>query len=264
VHGGDINQCFRVDTKHTRYFLKLNDALQYPRMFEKEAAGLAALSNSYPMKVPSVYEFGIAGSKQFLLLEWIEAGQPGPKTWEIFGQAIAEMHSVTNANAGWKEENYIGSLIQLNQSCEKWPVFFMELRILPLVKKLYEARSFTQKEMMSAERLCQRSATLFPDEPMALLHGDLWSGNKMFTVDESVAIYDPAVYYGNREMDLGMTKLFGGFDQRFFDAYENTYPLEKDWQQRLPLTQLYPLLVHAVLFGGHYIQSAAHIIHRFA
>ena len=104
----------------------------------------------------------------------------------------------------------------------------------------------------------------FPIEPPALLHGDLWSGNFLISSNGQAAIYDPAVYYGHREMDIGMTKLFGGFDQRFYDAYNATYPLEKDWEKRLQVTQLYPLLVHAVLFGGHYISQVREIIKQFA
>ena len=114
-----------------------------------------------------------------------------------------------------------------------------------------------------AETFCKQLNHLFPSEPPSLLHGDLWSGNYMISSAGYAAIYDPAVYFGHREMDIGMTKLFGGFEQRFYSAYQEAYPMEKNWMQRLPLTQLYPLLVHAVLFGGHYVSSSREIIIQF-
>jgi len=117
---------------------------------------------------------------------------------------------------------------------------------------------------MAAENLCKRFDELFPDESPALLHGDLWSGNFMVASNGYAAIFDPAVYFGHREMDIGMTKLFGGFDQRFYDAYEEAYPLEKDWKQRLTLTQLYPLLVHAILFSGYYVDKTRTIIKYYS
>jgi len=111
--------------------------------------------------------------------------------------------------------------------------------------------------------VCKKSEFLFPEEPPALLHGDLWSGNFKITTEGEATIFDPAVYYGHREMDIGMTLLFGGFDQRFYEAYHEIYPLEKDWKQRIPLTQLYPLLVHALLFGGHYVESVRRIMKNY-
>ncbi|RYG32617.1 MAG: fructosamine kinase, partial [Chitinophagaceae bacterium] len=218
----------------------------------------------FTLQVPRVLQLGIAGQIQYLLLEWIEPASPGPTAWEEFGSALAQMHRGIHSYTGWTEDNYIGSLTQSNRQYDEWEIFFSECRIRPLVKSLYDAGSFTRKEMVAAESFCKRAASLFPDEPMALLHGDLWSGNKMFTVGGRAAIFDPAVYFGHREMDIGMTKLFGGFDHRFFDAYQEAYPLEKDWQQRLPIVQLYPVLVHAVLFGGHYVQSAANTIQHFS
>ena len=131
---------------------------------------------------------------------------------------------------------------------------------MPLVQKLFDGNIFSKKEAEIALHACDKLGELFPAEPPALLHGDLWSGNFMVTQTGVAAIFDPAVYCGHREMDLGMTKLFGGFDQRFYNAYNATYPLEAGWQQRLQLTQLYPLLVHALLFGGHYVASAKEIL----
>jgi protein-ribulosamine 3-kinase len=264
VPGGDINQSFRIDTKDARYFLKLNNAQLYPGMFEKEANGLKALAGSFALKVPQVYGYGIVGNEQFLLLEWLAPGNATSQAWEDFGAALAHMHRQSQESAGWEEDNYIGSLVQYNIQHDNWAVFYTECRILPLVKKLYDTNLFSDSDLKLAEQFCRNAATLFPEEPMALLHGDLWSGNKMFVDGNTVAIFDPAVYYGHREMDLGMANLFGGFDHRFFEAYHSAYPLERNWEERLPITQLYPLLVHALLFGGHYVENALAIIRRFA
>jgi fructosamine-3-kinase len=124
------------------------------------------------------------------------------------------------------------------------------------VKQLSDARTFSKKDVELAEIVCNNMDDLFPAEPPSLLHGDLWSGNYMVASHGKAAMYDPAVYYGHREMDIGMTRLFGGFDQKFYSAYQETYPLQPGWQQRVELTQLYPVLVHAILFGGHYVSDA--------
>lgn len=263
VHGGDINQCYCLHTHDAKYFLKVNDAQLYQGMFEKEANGLDALRNNFLSTVPAVIKCGLVQQQQYLLLEWIEKGKPETDFWESFGAGLATMHHQHGSYYGWEEDNYIGSLPQSNSQHTSWHLFYAECRIMPLVKLLVNAGGFTKQDVSSAELFCRKTDQLFPYEPPALVHGDLWSGNFMITADGNVAIYDPAVYYGHREMDMGMTKLFGGFDQRFYDAYNEVYPLEKDWLQRLPLTQLYPLLVHAVLFGGHYITTAKEIINRF-
>ena len=263
VYGGDINQSFCLYSSDTKYFLKVNDAKRFPFMFEKEANGLDTLRNSGTLAIPGVIKCGIAEQQQYLLLEWIEPGKPKSNFWENFGAELATMHRQPQPYFGWSADNYIGSLPQYNIQHDSWHTFYAECRILPLVKKLFDTGAFSKQDVVAADTLCQKIDQLFSQEPPALLHGDLWSGNFMIAAAGNVAIYDPAVYYGHREMDLGMTKLFGGFDQRFYTTYNEVYPLEKNWLQRLPLTQLYPLLVHAVLFGGHYVMSVRNIIKQF-
>ncbi|HKZ67423.1 MAG TPA: fructosamine kinase family protein [Chitinophagaceae bacterium] len=270
VPGGDINHCYCLYAHNAKYFLKVNDAKRYSRMFEKEANGLQALSNGLPtlermatLIVPEVIKCGIEKQQQYLLLEWIEAGKAKSNSWENFGAALATMHQQPQSYFGWEEDNFIGNLPQYNTKHNSWHLFYTECRIMPLVEMLFNAGAFNKQNVIDAENLCKRFEQLFPQEPPALLHGDLWSGNFMITSTGEAAIYDPAVYYGHREMDIGMTKLFGGFDQRFYTAYNEVYPLEKSWLQRLSLAQLYPLLVHAALFGGHYVMSVRNIIKQF-
>jgi fructosamine-3-kinase len=244
--------------------LKLNDDARYPDMFKREAEGLNALRDNSTILVPHVIKNGAVNGQQYLLLEWMEKGKPAKDCREKFGAALAAMHQKEQAYFGFPSDNYIGSLPQQNTRHDTWHLFYANCRILPLAKILFNNGSFDKPHMKSTEQLCNRFSELFPAELPALLHGDLWGGNYMITSSGYAAIYDPAVYYGHREMDIGMTKLFGGFDQQFYQSYQAIYPLESGWQQRLPLAQLYPLLVHAVLFGGHYISSAAATIKQFA
>lgn len=264
VHGGDINRAYCLFERDAKYFLKINDANQYPKMFEKEMNGLNALSNNCTLIIPQVIKCGIVEQQQYLLLKWIEKGSPKKDFWEQFAEGLATMHKKQQPFFGWEEDNYIGSLQQQNKKYASWNLFYAECRVMPLANKLFEAGAFTGKDVRTAEKLCEKFNELFPAEPAALLHGDLWSGNFMVTANGYVSIFDPAVYYGHREMDIGMSKLFGGFVQRFYDTYNEIYSLEKDWMKRLQLTQLYPILVHAILFGGHYVDNARTMIKYYA
>lgn len=270
VHGGDINSAYCLHGAGNKFFLKLNDATRYPAMFEKEARGLEALGNAVKdpantgtLFVPGVKKYGKIDGRQYLVLEWISPGKQSKDFWKNFGRSLARLHQQTSNSFGWEEDNYIGSLVQKNTKHDSWHSFYTECRIMPLVKTLYNSGAFSTNDVKNAESLCRHFRDIFPHRAPAMLHGDLWSGNFMVGADGNAAIYDPAVYYGHHEMDIGMTKLFGGFNEQFYHAYAETYPLEKHWEQRLNFTQLYPLLVHAVLFGGHYTSSARNVIRQF-
>ncbi len=263
VYGGDINKTYHLQTADENFFLKVNDSAACPEMFRKEAEGLSALRKHFSLTVPEVIKHGEAAGKQYLLMNYIEKGSPQKHFWQSFGTALAEMHQKPDACFGWYENNYIGSIVQSNEQTTSWQQFYGEMRILPLVRQLYDRGHFNKTDVLQAEKLCKEAGNLFPEEAPALLHGDLWSGNFCVATNGNAAIYDPAVYYGHREMDLGMTRLFGGFDRAFYEAYNAAYPLEPGWRQRLPLTQLYPLLVHAILFGGHYMHSVRNTLQDF-
>ena len=264
VSGGDINQAYKIQHKSTAFFLKVNDAATYPLMFQREADGLAALRKNSDCIVPDVLKTGVAESHQYLLLEWIERSPPAKNYYSSLGKSLAEMHLQTEEQAGWPTDNYIGSLPQTNTFTNDWCCFYATYRIAPLVKLLTDNGSFEKKEQQFAERLYTKLSQYFPNEKHAFLHGDLWGGNHFPNENGLPVLIDPAVYYGHREMDIGMTALFGGFDRAFYEAYNYYYPLESGWQQRLQLTQLYPLLVHAVLFGGHYVSRSASILATFS
>ena len=263
VHGGDINLAYCLFTSTGKYFLKVNDENRYPLMFEREANCLDKLREYCSLKIPQVIKQGSCNDRQYLLLEWLEKGLPKKDMWENFGSALAIMHKQPQEYFGLHEENYIGSLNQNNDPHNEWHSFYTECRIKPLVKKLFDAGDLSATDISDADVFCNNLKTILPVESPSLLHGDLWAGNYMIISSGYAAIFDPAVYCGHREMDIGMTKLFGGFDQRFYDAYNDTYPLEKQWQKRSPITQLYPLLVHAVLFSGHYIGLVKNIFKAF-
>ncbi|MFT3844777.1 MAG: fructosamine kinase family protein [Lacibacter sp.] len=260
INGGDINEAYKLYNHNRQYFLKVNDAYAYPGMLHKEALGLQTLRENSLFIIPEVLKNGVTGNKQFLLMEWVERSNPCENYWEIMGEQLAFLHQQTSANAGFFHNNYIGNLEQLNHETTEWSTFYAEFRLQPLIKKLLQMKVFSAKEQQFANRLYQRLPQLFPNEPHALLHGDLWGGNHFPNEKGLPVLIDPAVYYGHREMDIGMTALFGGFHPAFYTAYNYHYPLESGWQQRLQLTQLYPLLVHAVLFGGHYVYQSAEIL----
>ena len=270
VNGGDINQSYCLHGTDAKYFLKVNDAGSFPGMLEKEMNGLKALakeSSTYnrleTLTIPGVIKSGVVQQQQYLLLEWIETGKPKKDFWDKFGTGLALIHQKKQPYFGWVEDNYIGSLPQCNAKHEIWNLFYAECRIMPLIKMLFDNGVFSKPDVTIAESFCKQSEQIFPPEPPALLHGDLWSGNFLINATGDATIYDPAVYYGHREMDIGMTKLFGGFDQRFYDAYNEMYPMKNGWHQRLSFSQLYPLLVHAVLFGGEYVGRTKEIMQRF-
>ena len=256
VGGGDINDAYHIIYEERSYFLKINDRHKFPDMLLLEAKGLKLLRDNGSLQVPNVISCGTTEKYQYMALEWIERTHPKPDFWWEFGRSVAEMHRVTNPFFGLDHDNYIGSLQQQNKHNTSWPDFFATRRILPLVERLYNRADISKVMLQQADQFCNRVKEIFPEEVPALLHGDLWRGNFMSGKKGQVAIYDPAVYFGHREMEIGMTKLFDGFHDEFFHAYNETLPLESGWEKRVKYSQTYPLLVHAVLFGGHYIEEA--------
>lgn len=260
--GGSINDAYRLDTSEGPYFLKVNSADRFPSMFEAEVDGLLRLAKA-GTRTPVVHGHGEADDTTWLLLEFVEKGQPTRSFWHSFGKGLAELHRNTNPYFGLDRNNYIGSLEQVNTPRPAWHTFFMEHRLEPLVKKARDLGKVQPGMAFRSERLFGKLEGLFPIEPPALLHGDLWNGNFICTTERAPVLIDPAVYFGHREMDIAMTTLFGGFDPEFHAAYNAEWPLERGWEERLDLCNLYPLLVHTVLFGGEYVQQVDNVLKRF-
>jgi len=261
VGGGDINEAYLLKTKGKDYFIKLNKPNLYPGMFEAEKKGLELLIEKSGFKVPKPIFSGDMPGHRYILMEWVEMHSHGD--WQLFGSTLADMHKKTNPQFGLDHQNYIGSLFQVNTFEPTWSDFYINHRLHPLCKKAYDSRKLDRTTMRAFENLYQRLDEIYPVEPSAFLHGDLWSGNRAFTSEGNQCIYDPAVYFGHREIDLAMTKLFGGFPDEMYGAYHQKYPLEPGWEERIPIGQLYPLLVHVILFGGGYVGQVASIVHRF-
>ncbi len=264
VQGGDINAAYQLRTDKGDFFLKTNQALKFPKMFEREAEGLKALSATKSFQIPSVIDFGSYLSDTFLLLSWVEQGAPSKSFWDDFGYQLAKLHTTTAEEFGWNSDNYIGSLVQHNQQMKSWSDFFVLQRLEPQAKMAREAGLLGASHLTVFEQLFHRMEDLFPVEPPALVHGDLWSGNYMITAEGKPLIMDPAVYFGHREMDLAMTRLFGGFDDQLYRSYNEVFPLEAGWEERMSLCNLYPLLVHVNLFGGGYVSQVEQVLRRFA
>ena len=263
VSGGSINNAYRLETNAGLFFVKVNSASRYPQMFEKEARGLQLLSQADEIPVPEVVGHSESGNNAFLVLKYIDSERESPDFWEDFGQRLARLHQHHDTHFGLDHDNYIGSLYQSNRKHKTWTEFFIQERLEPLAKMAYNDHLLESKDIKSLEHFEKSIAQIFPAEPPALIHGDLWSGNFMINEEGKAVIIDPAVYYGHREMDLGMSQLFGGFHSRFYEAYHQAYPLEPGWQQRMDFCNLYPLLVHVNLFGSGYTGSFRSILRSF-
>ncbi len=263
VGGGSINDTYKVNTNVGNYFVKKNSASDYPQMFEKEALGLKILSVTNKIETPDVIAIGESENISFLILKFINSTNKLGSFWDDFGRQLAALHTNSDTHFGLNHDNYIGSLKQSNNQHDNWNDFFREERLDKQVRLARNNGAIDTGTVSAFDRFYSRIDNIFPKEPPSLLHGDLWGGNFMVSEKGNPVFIDPAVYYGHREMDLGMTQLFGGFDRQFYDSYNNHHPLENGWQERLSYCNLYPLLVHVNLFGGGYLQSVKTILRKF-
>lgn len=263
IGGGCINHASEIVTTSGRHFLKYNLASKYPDMFEKEALGLKLLASAGNLRVPEVVFHSTAGEYAFLLLEMIESGSRQPDFWTDFGSSLAALHGHSTGMFGLDHDNYMGSLRQSNRFHTGWCDFFVAERLEPQLKLARDEGQIAASTIKSFENLYRKLPELIPEEKPALIHGDLWSGNYMVSEQGKACLIDPAVHYGHRESDIAMTKLFGGFPEEFYSAYNSAWPLEKGWQQRIDILNLYPLLIHVNLFGGSYLRDVQNIIRHF-
>ena len=263
VGGGCINEACSLQTNAGKYFIKYNSAAEFPGIFEKEAAGLEILANTKTLDIPNVIGSAKTSQYVYLLLHYIETGVSSRNFWNDFGTKLAGLHRNTNEYFGLDYDNYIGSLVQKNNSHTDFFSFFISERIEPQLKEARNKGAFSQSETRYFDSLFNSLHNIIPVERPSLIHGDLWSGNYLVTTDGSPCLIDPAVYYGHREADIAMTQLFGGFKPDFYGAYNQAWPLEKGWQKRMDIFNLYPLLVHVNLFGGSYARQVLQIIRQF-
>jgi fructosamine-3-kinase len=260
IGGGDINQAMRVELADGRaIFVKHHDAPP-PGMFAAEARGLAWLAEPGAIRVPRV----IAAGERWLALEWLEPGARRRDFAAALGRGLAALHRSGAPSFGLDHDNFIATLPQDNRAAPSWSALWLDRRLAPLVERAIADRHGDPRWRGAIDRLRARwQAIAGPDEPPARLHGDLWSGNVHADGGEP-AVIDPAVYGGHREVDLAMLALFGGLADATAAAYDEAFPLADGWRERLALWQLYPLLVHAILFGGGYASQVTRTFAHYA
>lgn len=260
VSGGCINQGYAVTGDSSTYFVKLNSASQVA-MFEAEVLGLKQMQQTATIRVPQQIGWGTASGSAYIVLEWLEIGRGNNFSWQEMGRRLAAMHQwqpSTKEGFGWDINNTIGSTPQINTWTADWAEFYAQHRLA------YQFQLARRRggHFPLQERLLAAIAGLLADhQPQpSLVHGDLWGGNAAFTASGEPVIFDPATYFGDREVDVAMTELFGGFPAAFYQGYNEVFPLHPGYEKRKTLYNLYHILNHFNLFGGSYQSQANRMI----
>ena len=260
--GGCINECHVIRGRGRAFFVKLNTP-ERAEMFSAEAAGLREIAGTKTIRVPEPVCHGASPAACWLALEHLELRPGDDRSMAQLGRDLARMHRVTNARYGWHRDNTIGATPQVNTQANDWVAFWGERR-LGYQLRLAAARGHRRRIIESGERLLEKLPAFFAGYAPrpSLLHGDLWSGNVAFTAQGAPVIFDPAVYYGDREADLAMTELFGGFSPDFYAAYDEAFKIDLGYGIRRELYNLYHVLNHLNLFGGGYGARAQRMIEQ--
>ena len=257
VSGGCINQGYAVSDGERTYFVKLNEDAKV-EMFVAEALGLQEIAQTNTIRVPKPICWGVAESSAYIVLEWLKLGAGTTNSWQEMGRNLAAMHRTTSASGfGWEQNNTIGSTPQINHWTTDWVEFYASRRLgyqFQLAKR--KGGNFPQQEQLLASLPQLLSHPVQP----SLVHGDLWGGNAACTEGGEPVIFDPATYYGDREVDIAMTELFGGFPAAFYHGYNEVFPLAPGYEQRKTLYNFYHILNHFNLFGGGYAFQANRMI----
>ena len=254
-----LNLTFKVSDGQRCYFIKINNK-DYLENFQAEAYSLKQLNTLANIASPKVTTLGTSLDKSFLVLDYIDFSKAKPILWYQLGQQLAQMHYETrHGQFGWQHDNYIGSTIQPNQWSSNWTTFFADQRIAWQLQLLSE-RSIVLGNIEHIAQVCH-DALLHHQVTPCLVHGDLWQGNTGFSGEQAM-IFDPACYYGDREVDIAMTELFGHFPDDFYHGYQAEYPLDDGYGQRKLVYNFYHILNHANIFGGIYIDQAKAALSR--
>ena len=262
--GGCIHEAFKLSCEAGTFFLKYNQP-EFQTQFEKEAKALNLLRETGPLKVPEVFQIGIHRNRAYLLMEYIDPVAAGHDFWQKFGENLAHLHHQTSEDGryGLSFDNYIGELPQKNGPNKSWIDFFIENRLEAQINLANANNRISPEFVKRFHKLYHYLEKLLVEEPPSLLHGDLWRGNFLCDADGQAVLIDPAIYYGNREIELAFTQLFGGFSPSFYESYEQIWPLQPGFGERKDLYNLYPLLVHVNLFGRSYLSGIEKVIKRF-
>jgi fructosamine-3-kinase len=261
--GGCINNAVLVELKNSqKFFIKWNSQVSVG-FFEAEALGLNELRASGALKIPEVIDVGEPSNDipSYLILEALNEIGKSPQLEKDLAIGLAKLHRTTNQNFGFKSDNFIGSLEQINKCSADWGKFFFEQRLLVQSNLAIDRKMLTDEFLTSLLKIKFKIIDVLNEYPSvpSLVHGDLWSGN-IFWSTEGPALIDPAVYYGHREVDLAFSEMFGGFSAAFYQTYNSEWPLDKDYPKRKKILNLYHLLTHSNLFGGSYVESAKQML----
>lgn len=266
VGGGDINENYFLEGEDQKYFVKINR--RHYQLFAAEAQALEQIQATHTIRVPAVVAQGITQQFAFLVLEALPLSANQDASQFTLGEQLASLHRVSASKLsdglyGWPSENFIGSTPQYNQPRQSWADFWHKNRLQPQLTMAY-TNGFSDVLRAYEKELLARSDILLAEHhpPPSLVHGDLWSGNAGCLQDGTPVIFDPASYYGDREVDLAMTELFGGFSAGFYRGYTRSWPLSADYEKRKPLYNLYHMLNHLNVFGGGYLGSCVRLINN--
>jgi fructosamine-3-kinase len=263
VSGGDISQSFKINTPKNSYFIKTNRSKDALTMFQAETYALNLIRSTDTIKSPEVLLSDTFHEYSFLILEFIESKSPSSHDFKTLGTKLAELHQITSDVFGLDEDNFIGSLFQSNKQNTSWVEFYTNERLLPQLQLAKQHDLLSDNECPSEIVITEILGNLFQNVKPSLLHGDLWSGNYLIAKDGTPYLIDPATYYGHHEVDIAMSKLFGGFGEDFYKAYYNILTTDTKTNSRLEIYQLYYLLVHLNLFGKSYYSSVNRILKKY-
>jgi len=265
VAGGNANTAVRLQTADGVYFIKFSEAID-DRYCKAEYKGLELLDKtiaeaSIGLAVPKVIGYGFTKGYAYLLSEFIDTNLPSRYFWKQLGEGLANLHVLKGQQSGLNADNFIGTLAQSNLQTDNWPTFWAQRRLIATAGLALLDEAIPLSLYKRIESLCQILPNILPEKGLSLLHGDLWNGNVL--PGRKPYLIDPAVYFGHSEVDLAMTRLFGGFPTQFYEAYQEVLPFESGWDERLDIYTLYPLLVHVNLFGEAYIPGVEKVLKRF-
>ena len=263
VSGGDISSAYVLSAGSEKLFLKINSKPDALDMFLSEETGLKTIAKTNTIAVPKVLACDSIKDQSFILMEHIESKSPNSKDLELFGSQLAKLHQITSDKFGFDSDNFIGSLHQSNKTHKNWNDFYIEERLIPQLILAKSNGLLNNPEIPENQKLKEVCSSYFKDVKPSLLHGDLWSGNYLISKNGIPYLIDPSTYYGHNEIDIAMSKLFGGFGDSFYQSYHNVIPQDELTRSRIELYQLYYLLVHLNLFGRSYYSSVKSILNTY-
>ena len=264
ISGGDISRAYLLESETEKFFCKINGQNKALAMFHAEKNGLQELLKTNTIAAPRSFQVEAYEAGAFFLMEYVESKTATSKEMALLGRQLAQLHELSNSRTfGWEENNFIGSLDQSNRRHLDWTSFYVQERLLPQLHLAFEKGLLLKTDIPSGEKMDAVCNTLFPNVKPSLLHGDLWSGNFLISKDGIPFLIDPAIYYGHHEVDIAMTRLFGGFGDSFYNSYREIIPPEPGEEERTDLYQLYYLLVHLNLFGASYKPPVKRILSAY-